>query len=1302
MTPTELLKYIFDGVEGEFAVFHGDAQETLLTVDTIDASFPEEATVAEMVILGAQKVVGVPVTDPTVSTFKIVKGAQEFHFAMFDDPVDEDKIPDLVAGFDIPVDGTWKVVETTGTFFTFEEVFGASDSVTENDNGDDDVADNALEAEAMARQEDSGNDESGGAGAPDSGIHRQADEQSPGEVAGSEHGADQAAPSSEDRPVGNDHPDAERSGGAAVEPEFLNDAELLGKDTADFERVLELPVTLLTGELWGAKDRRNTQDGDWKPVTMSWGQWIVGSPGNKNVPAWGFSHHPVGKDKAGASVVLGSSIGKARKANAMDTMYAMGLDIDAGFPLDAMLDRLEKLGLFCLVYTSHSHGKSGLELKHGEVIQKLKIKPSELNKAQVQRFLREFSKNRYEESFISQVEIINPKKQIKEGVVIELSTPKLDKYRLIFPLSEPVKIIDLADTQKEALEVWEDKITGLATEVLEVHFDTSCTDPSRLFYTARHPKDAEDWYCAVMRGDALKFEDVPTVKKAKYTGSRKPMNAFEIAGGVQDDADRPPQCLTPSGASLNDWHSRAKDRFNMADLLEDLCSDRIRVAGGEAQGHVHIECPFEHEHSSEGGTATMVVNAIDSQNGYWTWFCKHDACQGRHKLVFLEEALRNGWFEEDQLFGDSVYMLEGADEDDEDEEDLTEEDTIDDVEVTPKTFPEKAEAFATDASEEVILTFLKACHRGGVDRVDQAKILSSLAKRTPLGKSVLNKMWNHIEAEQRRKEQERAKKSGPVEKEDATALVNEWDFSRMCAHAYRAIHDRNQDSPCVFHYMEGLYVIREDSEGHARMKMLDRDGFAHHINTVAAFAKVVGEDGETRGVSAPEDVVRHLFAADYGTYPELRGLVTTPIFTAAGGLLTTPGYDWDSRLFYRPDMSLSVPNISKAPTDDEVFRAKQLLIEEILADFPLAGLTRPEIVDKALNGDGVPAVTNMMGLMMLPFMRELIDGPTPGHLLTKPAPGTGASLLTDVFSIIATGRETPALAMPTSKDEMSKTLTSVLANGQNVVFFDNINHSVDSGELASAMTAPTYQARILGKTQTVEVAVRTTWVFTGNNVSLSSELVRRLTMIDLDAQVANPELRTGFRHKDIRGWAKDNRGELVWACLTLIQNWVAQGMPAETDVALASYENWSACVGGVLKTAGLGGFLNNRAALKEKASDEDNDSISFLLEAWWGEVGSREIYLRGDGAGSGHEQGLIELAVDKEVSLPIRRERTGDGEMSYNVANFGKWLGMYKGRVYKLEDGTEVKIEKDGKRTSRGHKWSLSILNRDIKSNVKV
>ena len=122
----------------------------------------------------------------------------------------------------------------------------------------------------------------------------------------------------------------------AAEPEYLpslNDAEILGSEPEGFAEFLGREATLLVGEMWGARDRRNTQDSEWRSPTMSWHQWIEGGAGNGNAPAWCFSRHPESKNKAGPCIVLGSSVDGARKAKAMTTMAAAGLNADSGAKL---------------------------------------------------------------------------------------------------------------------------------------------------------------------------------------------------------------------------------------------------------------------------------------------------------------------------------------------------------------------------------------------------------------------------------------------------------------------------------------------------------------------------------------------------------------------------------------------------------------------------------------------------------------------------------------------------------------------------------------------------------------------------------------------------------------------------------------------------------------------------------------------------------------------------------------------------------------------------------------------------------
>ena len=974
-----------------------------------------------------------------------------------------------------------------------------------------------------------------------------------------------------------------------------NDAVIRGRETDGLADFLSRHWTFLQGEMWGARDRRNTQDGDWNQVTLTGTQWLEGQPGDKNTPAWGFTRHPVGKDKVGASIVLGSSIGGARNAKAMDTMFAMGIDVDSGARLKQVVAKLEELRILCFVYSSYNHGKRGIELKRDEVMRKMQIKKGDPDITQVRQFLREHDKNRYEEDFIAQCTIKDQKHQTTEGVKIVLDTPPLEKFRLLFPLSEAVKIIDLAETHEAALSLWEDKVTGLARNMLGIHFDTSATDPSRLFYTARHPKGRDDWYCAVVQGNPLSFDSIPPMKKAAYTQNRDD-NPFTQAGGETEGYRR--QYYTPSGRNLNEWHSSAGDRFQMADLLENLCSDRIRVAGNEAAGQVHIECPFEYEHSEEGGTACDARNALDSTSEYWTWSCHHDSCQGRHKLEFLEESLRQGWFEEDVLYStDHGFLLEVADGEDDPLAPLPGD--LGDETKTPK---ERAEGFTTDSKDADIRKFFKALWRDGVDEMTKANVTAVIAKNTNLGKREVKAMWKELEDEQKREKAAEAP-------EFTDPVVNEWDFAQMYEHSAERIYTANRESPSIFHNAHDLCTVRAGSDGRHAIRALDKDGFAHHLNSTVRFVKTVGEDKTPIGVAAPQEVVNFLYAADRSVHPPLRGLVTTPSFTAAGGLLTQPGYDWDSQLFFQPDPSLTIPDVSVVPTEDEVFEAKRLLVQEVLADFMLDGMDRAETIRKALcceevdgelrpipgaEPEATPSLSHAIVMAVFPFVRGMIGGNAAGIAIDKQKPGAGAGKLEAAMSAIYAGRGTAAMALPTTPEEMTKVLLPALRSGDPNVFFDNINAAVDSGELASAMTAPTYRARVLSKSETVEVEVHCQWVVAGNKLRLSDELTRRFALIYLDPKTATPETRTGFRHPEIEEWVRDHRGRLIWACLTLAQHWIAGGrQPGTKDKA--SYSQWARVMGGILDAAGIKGFLANEKDMKARSSVSD-DPVRQLVE----------------------------------------------------------------------------------------------------------
>jgi hypothetical protein len=1050
----------------------------------------------------------------------------------------------------------------------------------------------------------------------------------------------------------------------------LNDAVLLGKSTPEMEALLDTEVTLMGGRLYGMKDRRNTQDGDWKPVTMTWWDWIAGVEGK-----FGLSRHPVAKSKEGDSLVFAASIGGARKDSAIKTMASIGLDIDSGAALDEVLDKLEELELFAIVYTSFSHGKDVMELKHDDVVRKLKLKDSP-NRTQVQEYLRNHHKDRYDADFINEIEVIDARKQTQDGLRIVLKTKPLDKFRVIIPLAKPVELSDLAPTVSQWKDVWADAVCGVAVNMLGVNFDATSCDVNRLFFTPRHPKDAEDWYCCIVQGEPLSFDKIEPYSKNSYVKNRDDNDPF-AAGTETGPGEAEIEIFhAPSGKHLNKWHSAYKERFLITDVIETYCDDKIRKAGGEKVGTVHCECPFEHEHSTTGGTATMCMNPLENENGYWTMFCRHDACQGRNKLEFIKEMLEQGWFEEDVL-EDDQFCLPAEDDVPADEIPTEEETAEDPVTALVSKFDENAE-------DAAIVKFLKKRLKIGDSATKQRDITVALAGATKLPKPTIMGFWRQAKTELR---------SGGDDDEGVGSdpIVDEWDFKEKVQYAVTRIQDVNRKKPFMFQYMESVARIEENSDSIPRITILNKDQFMTEVNEVTNWIKVKtkGDAIVEQKVSMPADIGLHLYGGRTSAYPKLRGLIKTPVFTADGDLITVKGYHPESGLYYQPDNMLDVPKVSKVPTAEEIYEAKRLLVEDVLGDFPLGGLKRDEIVHQVMMGEGVPAVTHIIGMLLLMFCREMIKGPTPGHLLTKPSPATGASLLTDICSIIANGEVTPAMSIPPSDEEMQKTLVTAMSDGSNIIYFDNIDKDVNSGTLASTMTAPIVKGRMLGHSKMLEAEVRCVWVLCGNNVRLSHELIRRLVMVDLDARMADPESRSGWRHDDIGGWVRENRGRLVWACLTLIQHWIAQGQPKQTEAMLNSYENWSRVIGGILKSCELHGFLDNRAELKERAADSSGDDITLFLETWWERHIDKPVLMRS--LDEKEDPSLIRMAIEEDLQLPLRLKRTVDDDATYDQKQFDGFLMKYHMQVFRLSDGTQVSIKK-GDKVKKGQYWQLEVL----------
>jgi hypothetical protein len=397
--------------------------------------------------------------------------------------------------------------------------------------------------------------------------------------------------------------------------------------------------------------------------------------------------------------------------------------------------------------------------------------------------------------------------------------------------------------------------------------------------------------------------------------------------------------------------------------------------------------------------------------------------------------------------------------------------------------------------------------------------------------------------------------------------------------------DATNEPPTLF--MRGSEVVRVPLDG-AHAELLSVAALRVLLDHAADFVSVrVTQDGRETEMPErpPRDVCESILAIPpRDAFPRLASIRSVPMLLPDGRLLATDGYDRDSGLLLR------LHGLNGVRDDMPLQEAKAWLLHELLGDFPFA--------DEASQAHSV-------ALLLEPFVRPMIQGPTPLYLIDAPIRGTGKGLLADVACLIATGRRADVMTLVQGNaEEHDKRITALLLAGAQWVLIDNAT-SLVSAPLAAVLTTTRWRGRRLGKSEMVHVPNDATWVATGNNVELSDEIARRTIPIRLDPGVERPEERKHFKHPELSRWVETHRASLVSASLSLIRAWIDAGCPDGT-ATLGSYESWARVLGGVLGVSGVSGFLGGRERLYSEA-DRDTADWRALCEGWWSTYGSLPV-----------------------------------------------------------------------------------------------
>jgi hypothetical protein len=366
--------------------------------------------------------------------------------------------------------------------------------------------------------------------------------------------------------------------------------------------------------------------------------------------------------------------------------------------------------------------------------------------------------------------------------------------------------------------------------------------------------------------------------------------------------------------------------------------------------------------------------------------------------------------------------------------------------------------------------------------------------------------------------------------------------------------------PVIFNRSGELCSIVEVDDNNYRISRLEKGAIRQLLSKSSRWVKSAGKN-KLEDVYPPIPVVESIYGLNELNIPRLAGITTLPIVRSDGSIFNTKGFDFKSGYYYMPPKDFDIPLIPEAPTKEDSIKAAEYIKEELFLDFPF--------VDEA-------SKTNAIAALLTPIVRPMIEGCTPLALIDKTTPGTGASLIVNIISIVATGKNADMTKDPGSEEEWRKTLFSLLYEGKYIICFDNVDANLGSSTLSLVLTSSSIESRILGKSKTVNVPNRSVWMAKGNQLQVAGDIARRSYLIQMDAKMAEPWTRDtkGFKHPNLIAFTKQNRAKILEAIYTMIRAWVEAGKPC-CNLSMGNFEEWINIVGGILEYAGLKDFMTN-------------------------------------------------------------------------------------------------------------------------------
>ena len=387
-----------------------------------------------------------------------------------------------------------------------------------------------------------------------------------------------------------------------------------------------------------------------------------------------------------------------------------------------------------------------------------------------------------------------------------------------------------------------------------------------------------------------------------------------------------------------------------------------------------------------------------------------------------------------------------------------------------------------------------------------------------------------------------------------------------------------------------IVSIRTNSQtGDIFMVQVSEQELTSALAEAALWEKFDGRSSKWVVCDPPVRTVQLLHRAQsYDHLPHLHGLTRQPFIRESDReLVMTPGYDPVSGIYASFDTAaFPLPE----PTE-EAARAALVKLKGLLTEFHFGSET-----DRAAS----------VSAMLTGAVRSRL--PTaPAFNVTASTPGSGKSYLASAITPFAGPGVALNLSYPTTADEATKSVLSMLLQAPAVAVFDDMQTDWKAfGTMNRMLTSSTITDRILGVSKSATVSTRCLVLGTGNNVMPVNDMCRRVITIRLAPRSEAPAtLRYNGTPVDL---VKEKRGEYVAAALTIIRAWECAGRPKIDVPNIGSFEQWSDYCRYPLLW--LGEPDPASSIIDQLREDPAHEALGNFVSAWWECFSDRGVTVR--------------------------------------------------------------------------------------------